>query len=79
MFGVQKDELVRHILFAFRQNHGGFRVDKSSLTHYCRQSNETIAKGEEEFREALSKQIHMLTGRKPRIVEIDSSWLIYYC
>ena len=76
--GVQDStKLVRCILLSFRKN-CGYCIDNRSLLPYSESSQEYIASREKNFRIKLSAQIHSLTGQEPRIVQEDSSWVIYY-
>jgi hypothetical protein len=75
---VASTELVRSVLMWFRQGMGAY-IENNSLTPYL--SNDTKEKdeeGEKKFRDALSTQIHNLTGQKPRIVMSDGRYVIYY-
>ena len=69
--------LVSNILLAFRKDNG-YCISNCSLMNYHQRSKEYIEKQEEKFRVFLSEYFYELTGQKPRFVEEDSGWMIYY-
>jgi hypothetical protein len=76
-------DLVRSILFTFRQGFGYYLSDKARLapkeTFSMREeSEEQKRKSEQDFRDNVSNQIHQLTGTKPLISKEEEGYLIYY-
>jgi hypothetical protein len=69
--------LVREVLMFFRQGLGCY-IENNSLTPYNSYDKERNEEGEKKFRDALSTQIHSLTGQKPRIAMTDGRYTIYY-
>ncbi len=61
-------EVAKLILLSFRQGNG------HDITRY----RMNTASGPKEFRNAISVQIHLLTGVKPRIAMEGKSCIIYY-
>jgi hypothetical protein len=74
---VLTDSLVRTILMFFRQGLGCY-IENHSLTPYQDNAIEKNEEGEKNFRDALSTQVHNLTGQKPRIAMYDGRYAIYY-
>jgi hypothetical protein len=72
---VASTELVRAALMKFRKGFGRY-IDKRGLTPTLggKEKNE---ESEKNFRDALSAQIHNLTGQKPRIAMTDGRYVIY--
>jgi hypothetical protein len=75
---VASAELVRLVLMNFRNGSGRY-IDKLGLTSTSyRCGNEKNEESEKQFRDALSTQIHNLTGQKPRFAITDGRYAIYY-
>jgi hypothetical protein len=73
--GSSSNEIVADIFFSFNEGLGAWICNQS----YIRSNDE---KGRQAYRDALSKQIHQLTGVKPRIAKEKKSegkdqWAIY--
>ncbi len=67
---------VKAVLLSFQRGSGHYLNDRS-FTEY-RHHNSIEEEGEKKFREALSTQIHALTGVKPRISLDDDGYVIFY-
>jgi CO dehydrogenase/acetyl-CoA synthase alpha subunit len=75
---VASAELVRLVLMIFRNGSGRY-IDKLGLTHTSSGGvNDQNKESEKNFRDALSTQIHNLTGQKPRFAITDGRYAIYY-
>lgn len=73
---VESASFVKTILFSFRKGTGHY-ITNRSMTGYNAYGNKP-EEGEKQFRDALSTQIHELTGQQPRIAVADSGYAIYY-
>lgn len=69
-------EYVQHVLLFFRKG-GGTPIDSNIYISDRREEYATEAE-KKMFRDMLTKQILELTGQKPRIVQKDERYVIYY-
>jgi hypothetical protein len=74
---VESTSFVKTILFSFRKGNGHY-ITNRSMTDYNRYGNNTEVQGEQQFRDALSAQIHELLGQKPLVAVDDNGYAIYY-
>lgn len=72
---VESTAIVQSVLLSFKKGPGHYITDRSMTGYRYGQNAE---EGEKQFRDALSNQIHALTGQKPRIALADNGYAIYY-
>ena len=75
---VESADFVRAALFAFRAGNGYYINDRSYVCSTYGSGQTLIEEGEMQFRAALVRQIHELTGETPRVAIENCGYAIYY-